>query len=499
MHAHRSIRFLTPPSLGEVKEYVRAELLAMTLTQRLGCPVTVETTSTYEELIERAERGEAEVIWATAELCDRLAPNARAILRAVRGGSAEYHAAFICRADDPVTLESLQGTEAAWLTPWSAAGYLLPRAHLLESGIDPDAIFGDQRFWQTYRRALGAVLDGEADVAAIYCARPDERTVRASLAQHVGAREVELVPFAYTGTTRADGVVLTQTLPESQVAKVIAALQALGSEGPGLHLHPLLSIFDTEAFSLEHPEGERPPPVRSSSTDGLVVIEVGSDLRCLRTWSQSGRVFGHSGEVLAGHSLEEALGPEAAAPVASLVRESLRNGAGSRIEFRLASRHERVRWFSAEFALCSAGPKDDGSVGTLLLRDVTDERKMEDELFRLASYPLVMPDPVLEIDTDGTVRYANRAAHVRFPGLLTQGADHPIVAAMLAVNRSPRRGLKSVLREVQVDGQVWKITVVSPPDADFIRAFVVDLTEAGREKRPSRDELLKMLKSVDGR
>ena len=498
MNAHRTIRFLTPPSLGEVKEYVRAELLAMTLTQRLGCPVTVETTSTYEELIERAERGEAEVVWATAELCDRLAPSARAILRAVRGGSAEYHAAFICRADDPVTLDTLQGAEAAWLTRWSAAGYVLPRAHLTESGIDPDRVFSEQRFWQTYRRALGAVLDGEADVAAIYCARPDERTVRASLAQHVGAREVELVPFAYTGPTRADGVVLTQALPPSQVERVIAALQTLGSEGPGLNLHPLLSIFDTEAFALQCPDGQLHPPFRSTSTDGLLVLEVSADLRCLRTWSQSGRIFGGTGEALAGHSLDEVLGAEAAAPVSALVRESLRRQVGGRIEFRLSS-HARVQWLSAEFALSSSGPSAEGSVGTLLLRDVTDERKMEDELFRLASYPLVMPDPLVEIDSDGTVRYANRAAHIRFPALVTQGTDHPLVAAMLAVNRSPRRGLKSVLREVHVDGQVWKITIVSPADADFIRAIVVDLTEAGREKRPSREELLRLLKSVDGR
>ncbi len=496
MHAHRSIRFLTPPSLGEVKEHVRAELLAMTLTQRLGCPVTVETTSSYEELIERAERGEAEVIWATAELCDRLAPRARAILRAVRGGRAEYHAAFICRAEDPVSLDTLQGTEAAWVTPWSAAGYVLPRAHLLESGIVPDAVFGEQRFWQTYRRALTAVLEGEADLAAIYCAHPDERTVRVSLAQHVGAREIELVPFAYTRPTLADGVVLTKTLPESQVERVIAALQALGSEGPGLH--PLLAIFDTEGFSLQRPDGKFAPPPRTASTDGLVIIEVGLDLRCTRTWSQSGSVFGRRGDELAHRSLSEILGPDAAAPVGALVLESVQNQAGGRIEFRLHS-NGGVRWFCAEFALSSCGATTAGSAGTLLLRDVTDERRMEHELYRLASYPLVMPDPVLEIDGDGNVRYANRAAHLRFPGLLTQGPDHPVVSAMLAVNRSPRRGLKSVLREVHVDGQVWKITVVSPPDADFIRAFVVDLTEPGRDKRPSRDELLMWLKSVDGR
>ena len=36
------IRFLLSPSLGEVKEHVRAELFSRALTQRLGRPVVVE-------------------------------------------------------------------------------------------------------------------------------------------------------------------------------------------------------------------------------------------------------------------------------------------------------------------------------------------------------------------------------------------------------------------------------------------------------------------------
>jgi two-component system, NtrC family, sensor kinase len=470
MTTHRSIRFLTHPSLGQVKEHVRAELLGLALSRRLGCLVTVETTTSYDELVDRAVREDAEVIWAPAELCDRLAPRARAILRAVRSGRTDYRAALICRADEPLKLDDLEGRAAAWVAPWSAAGYLLPRALLAERGFEPDGFLGEQKAWGSYRRALGAVLDGEADFSAIYCAHIDERMVRSALAEHVGGRELELMPFAYTAPTAADGLIITGRTSEAMARSVVEALVGLGSEGSGLL--PLLGLFDTDGFALQRPDGRAEPAPPCG--DGLVMIEVTADLLCQRVSSQSGRVFGQAAGAHAGRPLWEILGREAAAPVAALVGEAFRSRVGGRVDFRIESA-DQVRWWSAEFALF-AGPAQEPT-GTVLLREVTEQRALEEEVYRLASYPLLTPDPVLEIDRDGKVAYANRAAHEKFPGLLSQGVDHPIIAAMLAVSRSPRRGFKGVLREVELGEHLWKLTVVSPPDADFIRAFVVDLSD----------------------
>ena len=43
-------------------------------------------------------------------------------------------------------------------------------------------------------------------------------------------------------------------------------------------------------------------------------------------------------------------------------------------------------------------------------RDITAQKRVEEEAHRLASFPLLNPNPVLEVDGDGGVVYANPAA-----------------------------------------------------------------------------------------
>lgn len=485
MPVHHPIRFITTPAFGEVKEHVRAELLAVALTRRLGHPVTIETASTYDEVIEALEKGEVDAAWGTAELCDRFEGQSRAVLRAVRSGSSSYHAAFICRADEPLTLDRLEGTSAAWVARWSTAGYLLPRVHLEEHGVLPDSTFSEQRLHGSYRRALLAVLSGEADVASIYCSQADERAVRAALTEHVGRREGELVPFAFTRATPSDGIIITSRLEESLADRLIDALVGLGAGRSGLLPH--LGLFDTEGFAVDGHVVPAKPPGEARGAITLLMLEVTPDGACERAWCQSGRINGRACADVSGLPLSRVLDPSLANPICTLVSEAFRNRSGGRVQFHVGD-EENARWYSAEITLSEASAEASAAV---IVRDVTDSRAIEEELFHLASFPLLNPDPVLEIDRDGELLYANRAAHQHFPGMVAQGADHPIIAAMLAVNRSGHRERRAVLREVELDGRIWKISVLSPVGADFIRAAVVDVTESG--SRGVRRDSLRLL------
>ena len=327
-------------------------------------------------------------------------------------------------------------------------------------------------------RALTAVLEGEADFASIYCTHPDDRAVRASLAEHVGRRELELAPFAFTGPAPSDGILISPRLPEDQAVRVIEALISLGSDGTGLL--PQLGLFDTEGFALDG--HVVPRHLLTSKHEPLLMIEVANDLSCRHLWTQSGTVNGRRASEWLGQPLADVLGEEAAPAVCPLVSESFLHLGGGRIDYHVGI-DEDARWFSAEVAPPNGEPD---STAAVIIRDVTDSRALEQELFHLASYPLLTPDPVLEIDRNGALLYANRAAHERFPGLVSQGADHPIIAGMLAVNRSPNRARRAVLREVQVGANLWKLTVLSPPDTDFIRAQVIDVTEPSPQRARTR-------------
>ena len=192
------LQFLLSPSLGEVKEHVRAEFFGRALTQRLGRPVRVGLAPSYEVLERELAGGHVDLVWGTAEQCTAYEKRSRAVLRAVRAGLWYYYAALICRADEPLALSTLRARAPRGWPQRSTGGYLLPTRHLLGHGVLPQSTFREQRFWGTYRKTLLAVLEREADLTAIYTTHPEENTVRAYLAEHVGGAERRLLPFAFT-------------------------------------------------------------------------------------------------------------------------------------------------------------------------------------------------------------------------------------------------------------------------------------------------------------
>ncbi|HEX8818989.1 MAG TPA: PhnD/SsuA/transferrin family substrate-binding protein [Archangium sp.] len=467
------IRFLLSPSLGEVKEHVRAELFGRALTQRLGRPVVVELAPSYEVLERELVEGRVDLAWGTAEQCTAFESQARAVLRAVRAGRWYYHAALVCRAERPLTLETLKGTRAAWVAPCSTGGYLLPARHLLARGLAPVDVFSEERFHGTYRKALLAVLAHEADLAAIYSSHPEENTVRAYLAEHVGAAERRLVPFTFTEPTLSDGLILTSRLPEADAASLVSILTSLADGGAGLE--PLLGLFDSEGFVLSPVKAALPLAPRATRKAEYLAAELDARERCMRMWTPTGSVFGRDVRHAEGQPLAAVLGPDAGEPLEALARAARHSGVGGRVEYRMEVEGE-TRWYAAEATVrapTAGGPG--GVTSALLVRDVTELRALEEELYRLASFPLLHPEPLLELGMTGEPRYANPAAHLAFPDLLVRGAGHPLVEAALAWARRGAAAGDSP-PTVNLAGRHWELTVSLLLDPEGLRVFARNVT-----------------------
>ncbi|AKJ08408.1 sensory box histidine kinase [Archangium gephyra] len=464
------IRFLLSPSLGEVKEHVRAELFSRALTQRLGRPVVVELAPSYEALERELAEGRVDLAWATAEQCTAFEPQARAVLRAVRAGLWYYHAALVCRADAPLTLGTLKGTRAAWVAPRSTGGYLMAVRHLTARGLSVADTFSAQRFHGTYRKALLAVLAGEADVAAIYSSHPEENTVRAYLAEHVGADERKLIPFEFTGPSPADGLIFTHRMPEADVTALVSVLTTLAGSGAGLE--PLLGLFDSEGFVLA--STPRPPTPRTARRAEYLAVDLDGQERCMRLWTPTGVAFGRDVRQAEGRPLEAVLGPEAAAALVALARAARHSGVGGRVEYRLEVEGE-TRWYAAEATVRAPATEMASPTTALLVRDVTELRALEAELYRLASFPLLHPEPMLELGPGGELHYANPAAHTAFPDLLVRGVGHPLVEAAQAwAKRGAAVGESPPV--VQLGGRHWELSVSPLVDPEGLRVFAKNVT-----------------------
>jgi diguanylate cyclase (GGDEF)-like protein len=126
-----------------------------------------------------------------------------------------------------------------------------------------------------------------------------------------------------------------------------------------------------------------------------------------------------------------------------------------------------------------------------LIIDPTFEAATETALARLASFPELIPNPIIEMDLEGTVTYLNPAATLKFSQLREVGKQHPILAGLLNAVKGLEKN--SFVREVKVDTQVFEQSIHYLPESDLIRTFIIrDITEqkqAEAELR-QRDRLL---------
>ncbi len=126
-----------------------------------------------------------------------------------------------------------------------------------------------------------------------------------------------------------------------------------------------------------------------------------------------------------------------------------------------------------------------------LVIDPDSEDANDTALARLASFPELIPNPIIEIDLEGRVTYLNPAASLEFPQLKKIGQQHPMLTGLLdAVNNCQQNPF---VREVQVDQKIFEQSVHFLPESNLIRTFIArDITEQKQAEAElqQRDRLL---------
>lgn len=150
------------------------------LGKELGTPVTPRAALSYEELGRLVRDGEVDLAWLPPIVyIDLLADRAIDPLCVHwRATEASYQAVLLVREDGKIqSVEGLRGSRVAWVDPFSAAGYVLPRIKLAALGIDPRTSFSEQRFCGSHDAAVRALLAGKSDVAGTFATLGDDGRV----------------------------------------------------------------------------------------------------------------------------------------------------------------------------------------------------------------------------------------------------------------------------------------------------------------------------------
>ena len=113
-----------------------------------------------------------------------------------------------------------------------------------------------------------------------------------------------------------------------------------------------------------------------------------------------------------------------------------------------------------------------------MARDITARKARLKELSRLATFPELNPNPIIEMDLSGNLTYLNPVAERIFPDLRELGPEHPILAEVedsIARLRASEEG--SLVDETEVDGAFHQRVISYVSENDSVRLYVIDITE----------------------
>lgn len=155
------------------------------------------------------------------------------LVQTVREGAAAYHSALFVEDQSPLrSLSSLKRVRAAWVSPTSAAGYLVPRIALARRGLDLRAVFASETFYKSHSAVAAAVLEGRADVGATFAVfrggDPHEPLLRAGFDGISEVAKARVIDVA--GPVPADMVVCQMGVPYAVRSRLARALRALGDD-----------------------------------------------------------------------------------------------------------------------------------------------------------------------------------------------------------------------------------------------------------------------------
>lgn len=112
---------------------------------------------------------------------------------------------------------------------------------------------------------------------------------------------------------------------------------------------------------------------------------------------------------------------------------------------------------------------------TLSTADGELDNAREAALMRLASFPELIYNPILEIDLAGTITYLNPAAVVQFPSIREAKLQHPVLAGLLSMVQRGKE--KFFVREIEVANSIFQQSFHYIAESDLVRIYLVDVTE----------------------
>lgn len=133
---------------------------------------------------------------------------------------------------------------------------------------------------------------------------------------------------------------------------------------------------------------------------------------------------------------------------------------------------ENSSYFSSNKAEVTVQSVEYQSVG----QDITKRRLSEQESARLASIPLLSPNPIVETDLAGNLQYLNPEAMRVLPELLDTHGEHPFIDGVRSLIPTLQHG-QSLRREVKIGEVYYEQVLHYLAEIECLRIYAFDITE----------------------
>ncbi len=110
------------------------------------------------------------------------------------------------------------------------------------------------------------------------------------------------------------------------------------------------------------------------------------------------------------------------------------------------------------------------------IHNITDRLKKEKELKRLASFPELNPNPIIEFKKNGMVTYANSASIKLFPSIMDMNSEHEIFYDIDNEYAEIEKN-HELVRNIEIDDSTFEQKVVYDPETKVFRMYIWDITK----------------------
>jgi signal transduction histidine kinase/DNA-binding response OmpR family regulator/HPt (histidine-containing phosphotransfer) domain-containing protein len=121
-----------------------------------------------------------------------------------------------------------------------------------------------------------------------------------------------------------------------------------------------------------------------------------------------------------------------------------------------------------------------------LQAEIAARKQAEEQLARLASFPVFNASPIVEVDVDGRVTFANSSAQRLFPDLERRGLDHPWLTDATLLAGAGHEDVGVVARGVTVGERHYHQSLHYVAEVRRIRIYGIDITERKRAEERAR-------------